>query len=481
VNVADLRSSASVGDLEGLKRVAVLGNMSPTALGEALEAAAGAGHLPIVRYLVEDHGVDIAAGDHAALMAAAANGHLETVAFLHQHGADVQARDGVALCLAAAKSYGDVVRYLHANGAEHCLLSAEGRARIRAMQEEIQSAPEIYHPSRIWEFFADINGKMLSWGGETNFKRTVNQNYFNFIPTSLRDPKILNLGRLWLRHRSLKPFGCRIEDPDRDPSRWCSWDERYFVFKENHDFRLRLYKWLVGSLYEYALKMDPAGALARLEEPELGNPIRVWRDGKLISQDLVNSVRERNAIVAALPGAEADPTRRVAELGAGYGRLGYVLLASTNWRYFVFDIPPALYISEWYLSRLFPERRVFRFRPFASYAEIAAELEDAQIAFFTANQVAAFPEGYFDVFATISSLHEMRPGQIAHFLRLMASRTREAVYLKQHEDYVNPWDNLRIRRTEYGLPPGWRIAREGPDTVNPGFFELLARREAGAG
>jgi putative sugar O-methyltransferase len=221
--------------------------------------------------------------------------------------------------------------------------------------------------------------------------------------------------------------------------------------------------------------------LARLEEPELGNPIRVWRDGRLVSQDLVNSVRERNTIVAGRPGAEADPSRRVAELGAGYGRLGYVLLSTTNWRYFVFDIPPALYISEWYLPRLFPERRVFRFRPFGSYEEIAAELEDAQIAFFTANQLAAFPEGYFDVFATISSLHEMRPAQIAHFLGLMASRTREALYLKQHGDYVNPWDDLRIRRADYRLPPRWRVAWEGLDVVNPGFFELLARREGGSG
>lgn len=166
----------------------------------------------------------------------------------------------------------------------------------------------------------------------------------------------------------------------------------------------------------------------------------------------------------------------MAELGAGYGRLGSVCLATTNWRYFVFDIPPALYISEWYLSRLFPGARAFKFRRFASFAEIAAELEQAQIGFFAANQLEKFREGYFDVFATTSSLHEMRPDQIAHFLGLMGARTREALYVKQHRDYVNPWDGLRIGRTEYRLPPGWRVAMERPAVLNPGFFELLARR-----
>ena len=232
----------------------------------------------------------------------------------------------------------------------------------------------------------------------------------------------------------------------------------------------------MAGLYEYALKTDSSGLLPQLQEPELGNPIRVWRDGKLVSQDLVNSVLERNTIVEALGGAARSRPARIAELGAGYGRLGHVLLSTYSCRYFVFDIPPALYIAEWYLTRLFPAARVFRFRMFGSWKEIASELEDAEIGFFTANQLEYFPARYFDGFVTISSLQEMRREQIAHFLDLMAARADEMIYLKQHEDYLNPYDGLRIRWSDYRLHSEWGGAVQRRDLVNPGFFELVARR-----
>jgi|tagenome__1003787_1003787.scaffolds.fasta_scaffold15557540_1 hypothetical protein len=48
---------------------------------------------------------------------------------------------------------------------------------------------------------------------------------------------------------------------------------------------------------------------------------------------------------------------------------------------FVFDVPPALYLSQWYLTTLFPKRRAFRFRGFETFKEIDGELTEADIAF----------------------------------------------------------------------------------------------------
>ena len=85
----------------------------------------------------------------------------------------------------------------------------------------------------------------------------------------------------------------------------------------------------------------------------------------------------------------------------------------------MFDIPPALYISQWYLTTLFPERRAFRFRRFDTFEEIENEFSESDFAFFTPNQLTKFPSGYFDVFATISSIHEMRRDQISHYMAFM--------------------------------------------------------------
>jgi putative sugar O-methyltransferase len=268
----------------------------------------------------------------------------------------------------------------------------------------------------------------------------------------------------------------RIDDPDCDPTSWISCYPGYFIFKEpDRATKRELYREYLALMFEYALQRDRSGLLATLEEPSLGNPLRVYRNGRLISQDIINSVRERNSIVTAME--MGDDTRFIlAELGAGYGRLGYLMLQTTGCRYFVFDIPPALHISQWYLTTLFPERRAFRFRSFDAFEEIEGELSQAAIAFFTSNQLEKFPSGYFDVFATISSVHEMRRDQIGHYMDLMGRTTKSALYLKQQKDYANPADNLIIGKNDYPIPVGWSPTQERFDLINPGFFERVYQR-----
>lgn len=170
------------------------------------------------------------------------------------------------------------------------------------------------------------------------------------------------------------------------------------------------------------------------------------------------------------------PAFKMAELGAGYGRLGHVMLLTAPCRYFVFDIAPALHLSQWYLGKLFPGRRLFRFRPFRHFDEVEAELAEAELAFFTPNQLEKFPDCYFDAFATISSLHEMRRNQIRHFMRLMGRTTASLIYIKQQKNYRNPIDDLVIKMDDYPAPAGWVASQEHFDLINPGFFERIYQR-----
>jgi putative sugar O-methyltransferase len=470
---------------------------------EPLIRACAGGHLDIVRYLREN-GVDLTAPDNEPMCRAAAEGQLEVVSYIHQDGGDLSARDNEALCCAAgvghlelvryilenggnisARNSGalrgaaagghlEMVRYLHEAGAAASLLTEKGRGWIEQMRKELAAAPAVDQPSAFWKQLAAANERVLDWSGEANVKRTLNQNYFNFMPDDARMRRMRRLAGD-LGREVLEQYV--IEDPDCDPASWTSCYPAYFIFKEpDRTLKLKLYGEYLGRLYEYALQRDRSGLLATLEEPILGNPIRVRRDGRLISQDLVNSVRERNAIVAGL-GRHGDAHFTLAELGAGYGRLGYVMLKTTQCRYFVFDIPPALYLSQWYLTTLFPERRAFEFRRFGAFEEIESELSGAEIAFFTPNQLAKFPPAYFDVFASISSVHEMRRDQISHYMTLMGRTAKSALYLKQQRDYVNPVDNLIIGKGDYPLPVGWSPKHERFDLINPGFFERVYKRD----
>jgi putative sugar O-methyltransferase len=469
-------TAASRGELNSVRRAHQIGANPRAHDDEPLCEACAGGHIDVVRYLHEN-GVALTARDNEPLCRAAAAGHLELVRYLHELGGDISARNHEPLRRAAAGRHAAVVQYLHDAGSATSSLSAGARHAIEQMRDELRAAPVVNHPSAFWTDMGRVNERLLDWAGEGNFKRTLNQNYFNFVPVDPDDPRMLRMRRLVKRIGPIELSRYTMDDPDRDPASWISWYPNYYIFKEpNRDTKRELYREYLALMYEYALERDGSGLLARLEEPELGNPIRVRRNGRLISQDIVNSVRERNSILSAV---ELDRQARfdLAELGAGYGRLGYVMLKTTACRYFVFDIPPALYLSQWYLTTLFPQRRAFWFRRFEQFDEIESELSRADLAFFTPNQLAKFPPRYFNVFATISSVHEMRRDQISHFMMLMGRTARRALYLKQQQDYVNPVDNLVIGKNDYPLPVGWSKSYERFDLINPGFFERIYQRQ----
>jgi putative sugar O-methyltransferase len=445
-------------------------------LDQAICEAAGQGDLNSVRQLHQS-GARVQACDNEPLCRAAAAGHVELVRYIHQNGGDISAHDNEPLRLAAAGKYSAVVQYLHDAGASTKLLTIEARHTIEQMKQELLASPAVYHPSAFWKRMGAVNERVLGWSGEANFKRTLNQNYFNFIPTGPDDARVVRLRRLMRGFDPNASDQYDIDDPDCEPTSWMSCYPGYFIFKEPDRVMKRdLYREYLALMFEYALQRDCSGLLTTLEEPTLGNAIRVHRNGRLISQDIINSIRERNSILAAF-GAENSTRFVFAELGAGYGRLGYLMLKTTACRYFMFDIPPALHLSQWYLTTLFPERRAFRFRRFDAFEEIESELARADIAFFTANQLAKFPSDYFDVFATISSVHEMRRDQLHQFMTLMGRTAKSVIYLKQQCGYVNPADNLTIGRNDYPTPDGWSARRERFDLINPGFFERIYLRD----
>lgn len=360
---------------------------------------------------------------------------------------------------------------------------ADQRESLEAMKAELTAAPAIYHPSAYWEYFNDLHVRTLSHVGLGRFKRTINQNYFNFVP-SLADPHLLCLLRWWLRHPRLGALRNEFADPDADAAsgRLLPVERRIFramvhrpgLRRIGRRAQVALYRLMVSLLWEYTTAHDPMRLLDGLEEPQLGMPIDMKRGGRRISQDLAHSVLEANAIFEG--SKRQDRPATVVEVGAGYGRLGYVLVKALGCRYFVFDIAPGLCVSQWYLSQLFPEKRIFPFRRFSRFDDVAEELASAELAFFTPNQIELFPRDYFDVAVNISSLHEMRHDQITNLLGHMYRVTRGRVYLKQYKKAVNPHDHIVVREDAYHIPEGWAPLYHRSDAVDPRFFELAVSR-----
>jgi len=344
---------------------------------------------------------------------------------------------------------------------------ASALAGLRAMWAEMERAPAIVQPSDFWRSLNDRNTRQLDDEGFGRFKRTVNQNYFGWIPHALLDDQLRAMATAWLRHPEPAVLTARLGDvstleagPDRvNP----------FVSARAR----RIHGLFIALLWEYVARHDRHEILRRLQEPQLGDPIVVSYRGRRISQDLCNSVHELGSATAALPGGRPGPGG-VLELGGGYGRVAWVFLtAFPQTRYILCDIPPALAIAQQYLTTLFPDRPAFGFRSFDSHADVADELAAAQIAFLTPNQLELLEPLGVSLFVNISSLHEMRPEQIAHYLEQIDRHTDGFFYTKQWRSWHNSEDDVVIAQADYPIPAAWRAVYERTHPIQRAFFHGL--------
>ena len=323
---------------------------------------------------------------------------------------------------------------------------------LAAMDVALAGAADLYGPSVFWRSLNARHAKLLSAeGGFGRFKRTLNTSYFQFgFAAFARSLPILVAS--WVRHPDGAVFAARVIDGD--------------------GLRARAFAVMVA-LYANAVRQRPHGDLLdRVGEPALGGPIAIRYGPRTISEDLCHSVEEFGSVVSGLPGA--SQLRHVLEIGAGYGRLAYVFAhARPDVRYHIVDIPPALYVSQRYLTSVLPEVPAFRFRPFGRYDEVAAEMDRARLVFLEPQQLDLLPDGYADLVLTISTLHEMRPEQVAHYVSIVDRVCGRAFYSKQWRTFYNDLDAVSWSEREFQLPARWRLVFKRRPLAPRAFVEAL--------
>jgi putative sugar O-methyltransferase len=327
---------------------------------------------------------------------------------------------------------------------------------IKAMFDEFPKYRQEILPSKYWEELNRKNLQQLVDSKYENFKRTLARNYFTWIVNPL-NKQIRFLMREAGTWQSIKIVVAALAAPRHD------------LLKRKHTI---FYNILTNLLWSYVEKNDTEGHLSRLHEPLEGNPLEVMRNGKLISQDLANSLIEYEAILH--PDLDRREVKTILELGPGYGRTAHVFLTlQPGCRYILVDIPPALYVAQRYLTAIFPDRKVFGFRPFDNFADVREEYENADIVFLTPNQMELLPDQSVDLFINISSLHEMRMDQIRYYFGEIERLTAKYFYFKQWKETTIPFENETIREADYPVRDNWTLVYRRQCAVQHKFFEAL--------
>jgi hypothetical protein len=76
----------------------------------------------------------------------------------------------------------------------------------------------------------------------------------------------------------------------------------------------------------------------------------------------------------------------------------------------------------------------------------------------------------FDLALSISSLHEMTPGEVKRYLDLFGHvALGGTVFLKQWAEWHNPDDDVVVRFDDYPVPPTWQLRLRERSAVQTGF------------
>ena len=335
---------------------------------------------------------------------------------------------------------------------------------ISFMIKTLAKSPTIYQPSKLWHYFMVFNTFQLETGGIENFKRTVNNNYFNWTADCDVNTQF----------QALKHELC-WSNSDLVNSQLSVHFDSAAKPKEFTEEKWTKYTQFLSMLWEFTIRNDRLKLLDNLDEPSLGNPVAIEYKKRKVTQDICNSVIEVNTIMKFIH-PSPEKKLRVVELGAGHGRVSNVLLnAVRNIQIVIVDIPPALYVSQWYLTNLFPKHRVFKFRDFSSYREVQEDFEESSLAFLSPAQVEYLPDRMFDLFINISSLQEMTPAQIDNWFGQIDRLCKGWFYTKQYVESKNGFDDIIIRQEDYPVRAHWQTLLNRKSPIFPKLFEAIYR------
>lgn len=311
-------------------------------------------------------------------------------------------------------------------------------------------------PSALWDELSRKHLAQIRRLGFAQFKRTLNFDYAQWDVVSLRSPHVAHLLRQLAASRVVPraALGSRMDEPARENVPWAGW------------WGKQVYRLHVGLLWDLATSRDDRGCLEACREAALGRPIGIRHRGRIITQDLALTALELSSIGRCLDPASL---RNVAEIGAGYGRFAHAFMTLfPRSSYWIFDVPPALAVSEEYLAQLLGAGRTLGYAPTGSQAGSAP----GSIRFAFPPSLRDLPDASLDLVVSTYCLDELPAERTRAYLDLIDAKGRGWVYLKgvarRRDEPTCPQGLL-----EMPYPGRWRLVHQAVDPMHPAYIERI--------
>jgi putative sugar O-methyltransferase len=237
----------------------------------------------------------------------------------------------------------------------------------------------------------------------------------------------------------------------------------------------KLLRYACWMFYQTLKARDKYGLLLKI--PATANPesgLAFEFEGHLISWDLLISIDTMNSLIEADPAILTEPVI-VVDLGAGWGRMGYVLKKiNPKCIYVICDLPEALLVSSTYLPKLLPHENMHYFSKNRSIREFNKKtFKNGGVFFLGAQDLECFADKTVDYFINIASFQEMTPKQVNEYFDLIDRKVNGVFYTQQlFEAKTHHWQIGEISgHNDYPFRSNWKKIYLRPVTFSDLYFE----------
>lgn len=215
-------------------------------------------------------------------------------------------------------------------------------------------------------------------------------------------------------------------------------------------------------LWEYIAELSPA--LLQIAEPSsVGSGHIVWNK-RHVTQELASAILDFHAITSEI---NIQSLKTILAIGAHPWQLAYVFLQQIpGLKYLITDVPGALLEAQQQLERVFPEKKIFSYRPFDNYDAISGEFEESSICFVEPPQLFVLPKRSVDLGLTMDVLDKLSRQETNTYFEQLESLIKGYFYFKEQKVSA-------IKEADYLVPDDWEEVFWRTCPLYPNSFEAL--------
>lgn len=247
------------------------------------------------------------------------------------------------------------------------------------------------------------------------------------------------------------------------------------MFSQSLPTSPRYYRYALWMLYCNIKQKDKFDILGQVEATVDENTgLAYVFEGKRVSWDLLISIDTLYALNEVYPALLRESVV-VADLGAGWGRIGYVLKkVNPKATYIIFDLPEPLLISMTGLPKLLPNEQFFSYLDIQKMPKIPkSSLMQGALWFCGSQDLLRCEDQAIDVFINIASFQEMTKEQVMNYFSIIDRKVKGIFYTQQywvHHDLHAKYEVIN-GFPDYPIPSNWSKLYVRTPTFSERYFE----------